>query len=284
MPMIIKGGKRYCSSGNIAKDMIYNNKTSELKATNVQDAIDELDADLGGFSFYNNPEIIFQILPNSIYYNTDGNYVLSTSEAGIALLEDVENYTSASIISLVTDNTIYIKEDGNYVLAESEEGIALLADASTYSSISVVMVINSPIPYEDENKNYILASSSTGIGLLADVNLFSNIIKGSFYRIVGADSVIPFKNEWGKEEYRLRIIAALQNSNFKPSEDATWDDIINGLIALYPEFLDLKALGIVPLKISGSSRNEASYAGTWYYKNSKTFDITHFNSLSYEFY
>lgn len=46
MPMIIKGGKRYCSSGSIAKDMIYNNKISELKATNVQDAIDEINSNL----------------------------------------------------------------------------------------------------------------------------------------------------------------------------------------------------------------------------------------------
>lgn len=46
MPMIIKGGKRYCSSSNLAEDIIYDNENSGLEATNTQEAIDELKADI----------------------------------------------------------------------------------------------------------------------------------------------------------------------------------------------------------------------------------------------
>jgi hypothetical protein len=42
MPMVIKNSKRYCTSSNAAKDIIYDNKNSGMTATNTQAAIDEL--------------------------------------------------------------------------------------------------------------------------------------------------------------------------------------------------------------------------------------------------
>lgn len=58
MTMIIKGGKRYCSSSNLAEDIIYDNENSGLEATDIQGAIDELNSKLG------------EILHNLGYYVT----------------------------------------------------------------------------------------------------------------------------------------------------------------------------------------------------------------------
>ena len=66
MPMIIKGGKRYCSSSNLAKDIIYDNETSDMDATNVQNAINELNTNLN--VRYNEIEGYIQL-----YYNGQWN-------------------------------------------------------------------------------------------------------------------------------------------------------------------------------------------------------------------
>lgn len=51
MPMIIKNGKRYCSTGGEAENIVYDNTNSGLDSTNMQDAIDELNSNLDGISF-----------------------------------------------------------------------------------------------------------------------------------------------------------------------------------------------------------------------------------------
>lgn len=59
MTMIIKNGKRYCSSSNLAEDIIYNNETGGLEATDVQNAIDEINFNLTAdipFKFGKNEE------------------------------------------------------------------------------------------------------------------------------------------------------------------------------------------------------------------------------------
>lgn len=48
MPMIIKNNMRYCSTGGDAESIVYNNTESGMKATNMQDAIDELNSNLDG--------------------------------------------------------------------------------------------------------------------------------------------------------------------------------------------------------------------------------------------
>ena len=53
MPMIIKNGKRYCSTGGEAENVVYNNTESGLEATNMQDAIDELNSNLYKLDFDN---------------------------------------------------------------------------------------------------------------------------------------------------------------------------------------------------------------------------------------
>lgn len=59
MTMIIKNRKRYCSTSGDAKDIIYNNENSSLEATDVQNAIDEINFNLTAdipFKFGKNEE------------------------------------------------------------------------------------------------------------------------------------------------------------------------------------------------------------------------------------
>lgn len=59
MGQIISNGIIYSGGGSQkASDVSYNNTESGLEATDVQGAIDELNTDLGGFSFY--PEKLTQ--------------------------------------------------------------------------------------------------------------------------------------------------------------------------------------------------------------------------------
>lgn len=46
MPMIIKNNVRYCSTGGDAESIVYNNTESGMEATNMQDAIDELNSNI----------------------------------------------------------------------------------------------------------------------------------------------------------------------------------------------------------------------------------------------
>ena len=46
MPMIIKNNVRYCSTGGDAENIVYDNAESGMEATNMQDAIDELNSNL----------------------------------------------------------------------------------------------------------------------------------------------------------------------------------------------------------------------------------------------
>lgn len=47
MPMIIKNNVRYCSTGGDAENIVYDNAESGMEATNMQDAIDELNSNFG---------------------------------------------------------------------------------------------------------------------------------------------------------------------------------------------------------------------------------------------
>lgn len=188
MTMIIKNRKRYCSTSGDAKDIIYNNENSSLEATDVQNAIDEMQNNLGGFSFYNNPTVVY----------------------------------------LVSDGSIYVDANDNYILADSVSGSILLADTTTYTT---------------------------------------NIVEGNFYRIEGADSVLPFSKD-NSEAYKHIIIDSLQNTKLELTYDSTWEEIAAGLNELFPETLNvLSYLGVSSLSASGTSYTSAE------------FDITNFNTM-----
>ena len=159
--------------------------------------VNALENNLGGYSFYNNPEII--VLETKEIYSPDGiEYILSESEEGMKLLEDTKKYESMLVIMLVVDNTIYYNSEGISPIPNSEEGEVLLEDTETYYTAEVV-ILKTYEEYKTEDDKYILADSITGKELIAtdmgSNKRYTTIVKeGNYYRIAGADSVIPFSD------------------------------------------------------------------------------------------
>ena len=70
----------------------YNSLNERLET--VRFAIDELNTNLGGFSFYNNPTVIYLVSDGSIYVDANDNYILADSVTGEILLMDTATYTT----------------------------------------------------------------------------------------------------------------------------------------------------------------------------------------------
>lgn len=70
----------------------YNSLNERLET--VRSAIDKLNTNLGGFSFYNNPTVIYLVSDGSIYVDANDNYILADSVTGEILLMDTATYTT----------------------------------------------------------------------------------------------------------------------------------------------------------------------------------------------
>ena len=103
MPMIIKNNVRYCSTGGDAESIVYNNTESGMEATNMQDAIDELNSNLTNKNFewklvgevtgktvVNLPTIFNEIIV--IATRSDGNVSVDLSVPYIALFDDLKGF------------------------------------------------------------------------------------------------------------------------------------------------------------------------------------------------
>lgn len=102
-----------------------------------------------------------------------------------------------TVIALVSDGSVYTNDDGYYILADSDLGSSLLEDSATYSTITV---------------------------------------EGNFYRMAGADAVIPFKSGSGFEIVSVYVYSGLINHSA-------------GYLRLKFKLTDLNKSGIV---LSGS--------------------------------
>lgn len=60
----------------------------------LDDKITDISGQMGGFAFYTNPVVVYFLADNSIYTDSNGNYVLAESETGAGLLADAETYYS----------------------------------------------------------------------------------------------------------------------------------------------------------------------------------------------
>lgn len=82
----------------------------------------------------------------------------------------LKGYANPTVVALVSDGSAYTDDDGNYILADSDIGVLLLSDADTYTTIT---------------------------------------LEGNYYRMVGADTVFPFKR--GIENILTLIVDSLSS-------------------------------------------------------------------------
>lgn len=75
-----------------ADSISYDNTSSGLQATDVQDAVDEINDNLSGFKFYpTGTQIVGLIADDSAYTDEDGNYVVWGTATAEQLVEDNPN-------------------------------------------------------------------------------------------------------------------------------------------------------------------------------------------------
>jgi len=81
-----------------ADSISYDNTSSGLQATDVQDAVDEINDNLNGFKFYPAGEVdlVASVSDDSYYTDSDGNYILADSPTGETLIDDVTYKALAS--------------------------------------------------------------------------------------------------------------------------------------------------------------------------------------------
>ncbi len=63
----------------------------------VKDGFNKVHNQLNGFSFYNNPTVVYTVADGSAYTNESGNYILADSDTGATLLADAETYTTNTV-------------------------------------------------------------------------------------------------------------------------------------------------------------------------------------------
>lgn len=81
-----------------ADSISYNNTSSGLQATDVQGAVDEINDNLNGFTFYPAGEVdlVASVSDDSYYTDANGKYVLADSTTGESLIDNVTYKSLAS--------------------------------------------------------------------------------------------------------------------------------------------------------------------------------------------
>lgn len=112
---------------------------------------------LGGFSFFNNPSIIFKTSDGTPYQDENGNYVLSNSTTGSNLLKDSQTYVS---------NTI----EGNFYRIEGADSVSPFSGGKSDTDEEYKKLIVDSMTFSKYNLTYestweeVLSAISDGFG------------------------------------------------------------------------------------------------------------------------
>lgn len=80
-----------------ADSISYDNTSSGLQATDVQDAVDEINDNLNGFKYYpSGTQLVALVADDSFYTDANGKYVLADSPTGESLIDDITYKSLAS--------------------------------------------------------------------------------------------------------------------------------------------------------------------------------------------
>lgn len=94
--------------------------------TSVNEKIDELNSNLGGYSFHSAPNVVCLVSDGTPYTDDNGNYVLADSETGANLLQDTETYTSNIV-------------DGNFYRTEGADSVSPFKSATKISVAHLII-------------------------------------------------------------------------------------------------------------------------------------------------
>ena len=107
MPMIIKNNVRYCSTGGDAENIVYDNAESGMEATNMQDAIDELNSNIGededGMTMHEKLDNITELLGSR--RKPEPANIVFASGSSVTYTPDWENYNCLYVV--VCHSTLY---------------------------------------------------------------------------------------------------------------------------------------------------------------------------------
>lgn len=131
--------------------------------------VNQLNNNLGTFSFYHDPNIVHLVADDKVYSVEDNTYVLADSSTGATLLADTDtyyaktlagNYCSAggadTVVPFTADNNSYFESNQSYHLVKvAEVSISGSVDVSSYPGYENFTVDNFVL------KNAILQGSST---------------------------------------------------------------------------------------------------------------------------